>query len=59
MISPWKSNRGTSLIISYPTAKSDVERLVKLGILKAGREEIRPVYFYSPEIMDIAYRESE
>lgn len=45
------------LQVTYPTAKADIERLVTAGILRQGREDVRPMYFYSPEIMDIAYRE--
>lgn len=41
--------------VSYPTAKSDIDRLVGLGILKAGPPEWSPRYFFSPAIYDVAY----
>lgn len=42
------------LEVTYPTAKSDVNKLVKIGVLKelAGRH---PKTYYSPEIFAIAY----
>lgn len=43
--------------VTYPTAKADVDRLVASGILKPGREDVRPMYFFAPAIMDIAYSE--
>lgn len=46
------------LSISYPTAKSDVERLVKVGIL-AELANASPKTFYAPEIYDVAYRDLE
>lgn len=44
--------------VSYPTAKSDMERLQKLGILREGPPERTPRYFYSPQLFDIAYGDS-
>lgn len=44
--------------ISYPTAKSDVNKLVRLKIL-AKIEDARPKIFYCPGIFRIAYEESE
>jgi len=41
--------------VTYPTAKADVDRLRKLGILAEGNPAISPKYFYSPEIYKIAY----
>ncbi len=43
--------------ITYPTAKSDVYRLVGLGIL-AELGSSRPKTFYAPEILAIAYEEN-
>jgi Fic family protein len=42
--------------IQYATARSDIERLMKAGILRE-LPNYRPRSFYSPEIMDIAYGE--
>lgn len=42
--------------ISYPTAKSDIDKLIKAGILKE-LIDVFPKSHFSPEIMDIAYRE--
>lgn len=42
--------------VTYPTAASDVERLVKAGIL-AELEGWHPKTFYAPEIFHIAYRD--
>lgn len=41
--------------VSYPTARGDINRLVELGILVEGPENIRPKYFYAPNILQIAY----
>lgn len=46
------------LSISYPTAKADVERLVKVGIL-AELPNASPKTFYASEIYDVAYRDLE
>lgn len=40
--------------VTYPTAKSDITRLVDLGILKEGTG-MTPKYFFSPQIYDIAF----
>jgi Fic family protein len=40
--------------VTYPTAKSDIARLVDLGILKEGADKT-PKYFFSPRIYDVAY----
>jgi Fic family protein len=45
-----------SLKVSYPTAKSDIEKLVKAQILYH-LADIHPKSYFSPEIMNIAYRE--
>ncbi len=44
--------------VSYPTAKSDIERLVGLGILIEGPAARVPRYFYSPELFKIAYEDN-
>ncbi len=46
-----------STSVTYPTAKKDVVRLVKLGILAEGEPHKLPRHFYSPQIFDIAYGE--
>jgi Fic family protein len=43
-----------TLNVSYPTAQSDIDRLVTAGILQP-LGEIRPKSYYSPEIFTIAY----
>lgn len=43
--------------VTYPTAKADIDRLIAMGILREGPEEIYPKYFYAPEILEIAYRD--
>ncbi|MCP5141434.1 MAG: Fic family protein [Gammaproteobacteria bacterium] len=40
--------------VTYPTAKSDVARLIDLGILKEGAV-VTPKYFFSAPIYDIAF----
>jgi Fic family protein len=42
--------------ITYPTAKTDVQGLLKAGILQE-IENTRPKVFYSQDIFDIAYSE--
>ncbi len=42
--------------VTYPTAKSDVERLVAAGILKE-LLNVSPRTFYAPEVYNIAYDE--
>lgn len=46
------------LSVSYPTAKSDVERLVNVGILDE-LPNASPKTFYAPDIYDVAYRDLE
>ena len=41
--------------VTYPTAKTDVMRLVDLGILAEGDPSVTPKYFSSRAIFDIAY----
>lgn len=43
--------------VTYPTAQSDVERLVKLGIMRQ-LEDIKPRTFFCPAIFKIAYRDA-
>jgi Fic family protein len=43
--------------VTYPTAKSDIERLVGLGILTEGPVARVPRYFYSSELFKIAYED--
>jgi Fic family protein len=43
--------------ISYPTARSDVEKLVELEILKRLEVQKRPEVFFAHKIMDYAYSE--
>jgi Fic family protein len=43
---------------SYPTAKSDIELLIKHNILVQSDSEVRPKIFLSPEIIRVAYRDS-
>ncbi len=45
-----------TLKVTYPTAQSDVDRLVNAQILKPV-PEMHPKCYYSPEIFDIAYAE--
>ena len=42
------------LLVTYPTAKADVERLVQAGILKE-LENLAPKTFYAPEVFNVAY----
>ena len=44
-----------SIPVSYPTAKLDVDFLVSIGILKPLEISKRPVFYYAPEIFNIAY----
>ncbi len=44
--------------VTYPTAKSDVDRLVEAGIIAPLPKSTRPRTYYSPEIIQIAYRET-
>jgi Fic family protein len=41
--------------VTYPTAKTDLERLVALGILAEGPAETTPRFFSAPEIIAVAY----
>jgi Fic family protein len=50
---PWLCKK---LEVPYPTAKRDVDLLIRLGILKTFRLS-HPKAFYSPEILDAVYRD--
>lgn len=43
--------------VTYPTAKTDLEHLVSLKILKRGPRDARPRYYYANLIMEIAFRD--
>jgi len=45
--------------VSYPTAKSDAERLVSLGILTRGPKTMRPRPYFSDPILRVAYNEDQ
>jgi Fic family protein len=45
--------------VSYPSAQKDVERLVEAKILQELSLDIRPKSFFAPDIIRIAYRETE
>jgi len=45
--------------VSYPTAKSDVDRLREAGILEAIKDSSHPKLYYSPEIFKVAFGEME
>jgi len=40
--------------VTYPTAPSDINCLIKHGIVKRN-EELKPKTYYSPEILSVAY----
>jgi len=44
------------LDVTYPTAKSDIDKLVDSGILQE-LKGVRPKAFFSNEIMEIAYKD--
>jgi Fic family protein len=41
--------------VTYPTAKSDLDRLVTLGILAEGPTDMTPRFLAAPEIIAVAY----
>lgn len=43
------------LNVSYPTAKNDIDLLVKMNILTESKAKQRPKIFLSPEIINIAF----
>jgi len=45
--------------ITYPTARNDIETLIKCDILKEVNENGRPKVFGSPKIIKVAYGESD
>lgn len=54
----WITTLQRELNVSYPTARADVDRLEKVGILSR-LEGVEPIAYYSPEIYNIAYAEAE
>lgn len=49
---------GRELGVTYPTAKSDVERLVAANVLRE-LENLTPKTYYAPEVFDVAYEDAE
>jgi Fic family protein len=45
--------------VSQPTAQSDISKLIEAGVLSPVEATKRPVVYFAPEIMDIAYGEPE
>ena len=43
--------------VSYPTALSDIKRLVDIKILREGSQAAYPKYFFAPEILEIAFKD--
>jgi Fic family protein len=52
------SNLRQKLGVSWPTAQADIDRLVKLGILRI-IPNMWPKSYYAPEIYEIAYAEQD
>jgi Fic family protein len=46
------------LNVSYPTAKSDIERLVQAGIL-AELDNVTPKTFYAPAVFNVSYDQTD
>ncbi len=46
------------LSITYPTARADIDILLKCDILAQSNVEVRPKVFLSPEIMRVAYSDT-
>jgi len=46
------------LEVTYPTAKADVDRLVRAGILREV-EGISPKTYFAPEVFGVAYEDVE
>jgi hypothetical protein len=44
------------LDVTYPTAKSDIERLVQAGVLRE-LPNVTPKTFYAPEVFAVSYGE--
>ncbi len=40
--------------VTYPTARADLQRLEKVGIVRQ-LKGASPLMFYSPEVFDVAY----
>ena len=45
--------------ITYPTANNDIQLLLKQNILVKSKFSSRPQIYFSPEIIDIAYKDVE
>ena len=41
--------------VSYPTARSNIERLVNVGILKQSGISERPKIYFAPHILEIVF----
>lgn len=44
--------------VTYPTARSDIERFVNVGILVESQLSRRPKIYFAPHILDIAFNEN-
>ena len=44
--------------LTYPTAKSDVERVVAANVLRE-LETLSPRTYYTPEVFNVAYEDTE
>jgi Fic family protein len=45
--------------ITFPTAKSDVEKLIGIGVLEESKRKAKPQYYVAPEIFEAAYSEAD
>ncbi len=52
-------NIRTKFKVTYPTARADVDRLLRTGILAELEFHTKPKFFYSPEILRIAHEEGD
>jgi Fic family protein len=43
--------------VTYPTARSDIKRLVDMKILREGPEPAYPKHFFAPEILQTAFKD--
>jgi Fic family protein len=43
--------------VSYPTARTDTDRLIELGILSPVEAATHPKYYSAREVFQVAYRE--
>ena len=44
--------------VTYPTAKADINRLVRLGVLTKGPAGLRPQPFFAKPIIQAAFEEA-